>query len=80
MQEGKPHVRLGILQAPIPLLQLLPNGEASVVGILNGENRNSHFVLVTNLPKLLGSVTSAKRRQKSRVVKPGEPWHKEETL
>ena len=80
MQEGKPHVRLGILQAPLPLRQLHPNGEASVVGILNGENRNSHFVLVTSLPKLLGSVTSVKRRQKSRVIKLKEPGHKEETL
>ena len=50
------------------------------MSILNGENRNSHFVLVTNFPKLLDSVTFAKRRQKSRVIKPEEPWHKEETL
>ena len=80
MQEGKPHIHFGILQALLSLQQLHSNRKASIVGILNKENRNSHFVLVTSLPKLLDSVTSAKRRQKSRVVKPGEPWYKEEML
>ena len=80
MQEGRPHVRLGLLQAQLPDVHRLPNGEASVVGTLQGENRNNHFVLVMNLPGLLGSVSSARRRQKGRVIEPGAPWHEEETL
>lgn len=52
MQEGKPHVRLAILQSRIP-----PKlGKEGVVMDLNRVEVSTHFVLVLDMEKLLGGI------------------------
>jgi len=80
IKEGKLYIYLGLLQKLLPNRHIHLNGEASIVGILGGGSCNSYFILVTNLPELLGYVSLAKRRQKGRVTILGKQWHKEETI
>lgn len=79
MKEGRPHVRLALMQSKLPV-----KAKRSVVWNFEADQYNNHFVLVTDIVGLLGKVSSRKNVRVTDALKPGTvhagEWHAAETL